>query len=166
LAKLRLDEITNQHAAQFEAQHSRYSASTINQALRTLRRAKRLAEEWGEVVRAPKITLAKGERQRERIVTEEEFNRYIIACRQPWRDAAILIYCLGLGPSEVYTLRLENISLTEQGFLQITQGKSKAARRILPLLVPASERVAVSATRAGIPERWLGFPDRIQVRAS
>ena len=37
----------------------------------------RLAEEWGALVRAPKIALAKGERQRERIVTEEEFNLYI-----------------------------------------------------------------------------------------
>ena len=96
----------------------------------------RLAEEWGEIIRAPKITLAKGERQRERIVTEEEFSRYIMACRQPWRDAAILIYCLGLRPTEVYTLRWENICLTEAGFLQIVQGKSKAARRMLPLLVP------------------------------
>ena len=94
LAGLKLDELTNQHAAQFEAQHGRYSASTINQALRTLRRAMRLAEEWGALVRAPKIALAKRERQRERIVTEEEFNLYIMACRQPWRDAALNVRIL------------------------------------------------------------------------
>ncbi len=76
------------------------------------------------MIGAPKITLAKGrERQRERIVTEDEFNRYMMASRQPWRDAAILIYCLGLRPSEVYTLRWENISLTEDRVLADCAGQ-------------------------------------------
>jgi integrase len=42
-------------------------------------------------------------------------------------------------PSEIYSLRWEQISLTDQGFIQVTKGKSKAARRMLPL-VPAVQR--------------------------
>jgi len=82
-----------------------------------------------------------------------------MACRQPWRDAAILLYCLGLRPSEVYTLRWENISLTETGFLQIVRGKSKAARRILPLLVPMVQRALQSGHREQeLPKEGWVFP--------
>jgi hypothetical protein len=48
--------------------------------LRTLRRALTLAEEWGKLDRAPKITLAKGEHQRDRVLTERETNNYLSAC--------------------------------------------------------------------------------------
>jgi hypothetical protein len=72
LGRLKLDEITSQHTAGFIARSSRLSASTMNCGLRTLRRALNLAEEWGKLDRAPKVSLAKGERQRDRIVTDAE----------------------------------------------------------------------------------------------
>jgi hypothetical protein len=52
----------------------------INCGLRTLRRALNLADEWGKIDRAPKFGLAKGERQRERVVTQAEFLRLSGAC--------------------------------------------------------------------------------------
>jgi integrase len=146
LAKLGLDEISDQHAALFAAHRGKWSPSTVNCALRTLRRALNLAEVWKKLDRAPKITLATGERQRERVLTDEEMKEYLMACAQPWRDVATIMYCLGLRPSEIYTLRWEQIRLTDQGFIQITKGKSKAARRTLPI-VPAVHKILASRHR-------------------
>src|SRR5262249_19549869 len=158
LVRLQLDEITNQEASQFAAKNGKLSASTINQALRTLRRALKLAEEWAKLERAPKISLAKGERQRERVLTDDEMKEYLMACAQPWRDVASIMYCLGMRPSEIYSLRWEQISLTEQGFIQVNKGKSKAARRMLPL-VPAVQKILEARHREqGCPsEGWI-FP--------
>jgi integrase len=83
LAGLRLDEITGQHAGRFAARYSNLSPSTVNCGLRTLRRALRLAFEWGKLERLPKISLAKGERQRDRVLSEDEAMRYLAACAQP-----------------------------------------------------------------------------------
>ena len=85
LSSLKLDKITDQHAAQYAARNSRLAPSTVNCGLRTLRRALNLAEEWGKLDRSPKIRLAKGERQRERVLSDEEVQRYLGACPQPWR---------------------------------------------------------------------------------
>jgi integrase len=158
LVRLQLDEITNQEASQFAAKNGKLSASTINQALRTLRRALKLAEEWGKLDRSPKISLAAGERQRERVLADDEMKQYLMACAQPWRDVAAIMYCLGMRPSEIYSLRWEQISLTDQGFIQVTKGKSKAARRMLPL-VPAIQRILEARHREqGRPsEGWI-FP--------
>lgn len=137
LAQLRLDEITDQHAQQYAARHSGLSPSTVNCGLRTLRHAIYLAAEWGTIDRRPKITLAKGERRRERVLSDTEIAAYLEACEQPWRDAAVIMLGTGARPGEVFALRWECIQLNGKGgMLQITEGKSKAARRILPL-VPA-----------------------------
>jgi hypothetical protein len=102
MGEMRLDEITSQHAAGFIAKQSRLSASTMNCGLRTLRRALNLADEWGKIDRAPKLALAKGERQRDRIVTEPEFLAYRELCRQPWRDVVTVLYGTGMRPGEAY----------------------------------------------------------------
>ena len=137
LATMAINEITDQHAGQYAARHGHLSPSTVNCGLRTLRRALYLAAEWGKLNRKPKITLAKGERQRDRVLTDVEIELYLEACEQPWRDAAIIMLGTGMRPSEAFSLRWENILLNGTGgLLQITDGKSKAARRMLPL-VPA-----------------------------
>jgi len=99
LANLRLDEITSQHAQQYAARLSgSLKPTTINCGLRTLRRALALAEEWGKLDRSPKIRLAKGERQRERVLTQDEVTRYLTRCPQPWRDVATLLVGTGMRP--------------------------------------------------------------------
>jgi integrase len=115
VVRLRISEITDQHARQFEAQWSLLSPSTINCGLRTLRRALSLATEWGKIDRMPKIRLAKGERQRERVLTRKEGGKYLAACPQPWRDAAVVILATGMRPGEVYQLRWEYVLLNGHG---------------------------------------------------
>src|SRR5690348_2521095 len=117
--------------------YSNLSASTVNCGLRTLRRALHLAFEWGKLERMPKIGLAKGERQRERVLSREEAIDYLAMCSQPWRDVATLILGAGVRPGEAYKLRWEHVALNGHGgLIQITEGKTKAARRMLPM-VPA-----------------------------
>lgn len=137
MARLRLDEITDQQAGQFAARYAYLSPSTVNCGLRTLRRALHLAFEWGKLERMPKISLAKGERQRDRVLSRDEAQDYLAMCSQPWRDVAMLILGTGMRPGEVYKLRWENALLNGHGgLIQITEGKTKAARRMLPM-VPA-----------------------------
>ena len=158
LSKIHFNEITNQHASQYVARLSRLSPATINCGLRTLRRALKLSEEWGKLDRAPKISLVTGERQRERVLSDDEMREYLMACAQPWRDVATMMYCLVMRPSEIYSLRWEQLSLTEQGFIQITNGKSKAARRMLPM-VPAVRSILESRNREqGYPAEGWVFP--------
>jgi integrase len=169
-ANLRLNEITDQQSAQFAAKNCELSASTINNGLRTLRRALNLASQWGKLDRMPKITLAKGEKQRERIVTDDEFAAYINHCRQPWHDVATCIFHVGLCPGELYRMRWEHLLFLDGedgasgkplGLIQIAEGKTKARRRLLPMMPQIEEVYLVLKARweaAGrLSEGWV-FP--------
>jgi integrase len=159
LGSLRLDEITSQHVGGFIARQSRLSASTMNCGLRTLRRAMNLADQWGKIDRAPKLGLAKGERQRQRIVTESEFHAYRELCRQPWRDVVTILYGTGMRPGEAYKLRWEHILLRgQQSIIQIAEGKSPAAKRFLPMLPEVYSALNERYEAQGRPARGWVFP--------
>jgi integrase len=147
MGNLPLNQISSQHAVGYIAKHAKRSPSTVNCGLRTLRRALNLAEEWGTVERAPKLRLAKGERQRDRVVAQREFLVYRDLCRQPWRDVATVLYGTGMRPGEAYKLRWEHVLLNGTGgLIQIAEGKTKAARRFLPMM---PEVYAALKTRHG-----------------
>lgn len=158
-AKLDITEITDQHAGQYAAKRTALSPSTVNCGLRTLRRALTLAVQWGKLDRMPKITLAKGERQRERALTEKEATAYLKACPQPWKDGATIMLGTGMRPGEVFSLRWENILLNRSGgLLQVTNGKSRAAKRMLPLVPAVFEVLKARQAEQGSPsEGWI-FP--------
>jgi integrase len=159
LAKLKLDQVSGQHATQFAARNSTLKVSTINCGLRTLRRALNLAFEWGKLDRMARIPLAKGERQRDRVLTDTEIKLYLDNCRQPWRDAATLILGTGMRPGEVYGLRWEFILLNGSGgLIQVAEGKSKAARRLLPMIPDVYVMLKARHEAQGKPvEGWV-FP--------
>jgi len=154
-----LDKISDQHAQHFAAKYAALSASRINCVLRSLRRALNLAFEWGTLERPVKITLAKGERQRDTILADSDWQRYIIECPQPWRDAAIIIRGTGMRPGEAFALRWENIYLNSTGGLvQVTEGKTKAARRMLPMVPAVYQALETRRKAAGNPEEGWVFP--------
>lgn len=158
IAELKLDEVTGQHATQFAARNAKLSPSTVNCALRTLRRALSLAVEWGKLDRMPRIPLAKGERQRERVLTDAEIKLYLNNCRQPWKDAATLILGTGMRPGEVYGLRWEFVLLNGHGgLIHVSEGKSKAARRILPMIPDVYEVLRARHKQQRPAEGWV-FP--------
>lgn len=159
LANLRLSEITGKHATQFVARNSTLAASTINCGLRTLRRALNLAFEWGKLDRPVRVPLAKGERRRNRVLTDAEIKLYLDNCREPWKDAAILILGTGMRPGEVYGLRWEFVLLNGSGgLIQVSEGKSTAARRILPMIPDVYRMLKARHEAQGAPvEGWV-FP--------
>jgi integrase len=154
LAKLPLDQVTDQHAEAFAARNSAMSPSGINRGLRTLRRVVNLAYAWGKIEKPTKITLAKGERQRERVLALEEEEKYLNACPQPWRDCATLIRDEAFRPGEVFALRWPHVLLNDDGtgLIQIVDGKSKAARRVLPMTPRVHALLLARHIAAGRPE--------------
>jgi integrase len=118
-----------------------------------------LADEWGKIDRAPKFVLAKGERQRERVVTQAEFLAYRDLCRQPWRDVVTVLYGTGMRPGEAYKLRWEHVLLNSTGGkIQIAEGKTKAARRFLPMVPEVYSALKMRHAEQNYPATGWVFP--------
>ncbi len=67
-----------------------------------------------------------------RVLTVDEEKLYLMAASQPLQDIATVMVETGMRPEEVYRIRRENVHL-EQGYLLVPFGKTKAARRKVPL---------------------------------
>jgi integrase len=121
--------------------------SYVNGSMRVLRRILRLAVKWGVLDSAPKIELLPGERHRERVITLEEEARYLGAAPALLACLAAILLDTGLRPDECHRLRWEDITWENgrNGTVLITHGKTKAARRVLPM----TPRV-----RSILEERW------------
>jgi len=161
LANLKLDTITDREAAQFAAAHPNWAATYTNKALRTLRHALNLAHDWGKLGRKVKITMANGERQRDRVLSHEEAEAYLAACPQPWKDAATIILGTGMRPGECCALRWEHMLLEgDGGLIQIAEGKTKAARRILPMIPDVLAAMRSRHNAQGCPAKGWVFPTK------
>ncbi len=159
IAPLRIDEISDQNAQHFAAEYRRLSPSGINRGLRTLRRALNLAYQWGKLEKPVRIFLAKGENQRDRVLTDLELEAYIAACPQPWKDCATIIAEEGMRPGEVFTLKWEYVLLNGSGgLIKIVDGKSKAARRVLPMTPNVYRSLSSRHTACGHPSEGWVFP--------
>ncbi len=66
------------------------------------------------------------------VLTSDEERLYLMSASQPLQDVAILMLDCGCRPNEIYSLRKEDINLN-QNCLTIPEGKTKAARRRIPL---------------------------------
>ena len=137
LANLKLDEITSEKATEFGAyrQAQGLQVSTVNSSLRVLRRVLRIASEWGMLDTVPRIKMLPGERHRERVVSFEEEARYLAIAREPLASVGAVLVDTGMRPEECYRLRWEAITWLNgrNGTLLVTHGKTKAARRVLPM---------------------------------
>lgn len=137
LATCRLDEIGGERIADFAAhrQTEKLQISTINSALRVLRRVLKLAAEWGSLSTCPKVKLLPGEKHRERVVSHDEEAKYLAAASEPLASVAAVLCDTGLRPEECFRLRWESITWANgrQGTLLVTHGKTPSARRVLPM---------------------------------
>jgi integrase len=143
LADSLLSEITGEVVSKYA--HWRKSTSpensvlTINGELRTLRRMLNLAQEWGLVSQTPNIHELPGGKGRDRVISFAEEAQYLAAASRTVLDAAIMAADTGLRPnSELFPLEWSNVQLVAtqgapQGFLHVTQGKTEAATRNMPL---------------------------------
>lgn len=66
------------------------------------------------------------------VLTESEEKLYLMACSQPLQDVAALMLDCGCRPDEIYQLKKQNVNL-DGGYIRITDGKTKSARRTIPL---------------------------------
>jgi integrase len=137
LAGLTLDAITAERIADFAShrQAQGMKVSTVNASLRILRRVLRIAEEWGEVDKAPKVRVLPGELHRERVIAQEEEAKYLTSASPLLTEIATVLVDTGLRPEECYRLIWDSITWVNgrNGTLMVTHGKTKAARRALPM---------------------------------
>ena len=125
------------------ARRASVSPATVNRELATLRRMLRLAHEWRDIQRVPRIRLLTGERVRDFVLLRKQEQTYLKACPQPLRDIAVLMLETGLRIGEALNLEWADITLkpvngARFGFWRVLEGKSKNARRIIPLTDRAS----------------------------
>jgi len=137
IARRELDEITPEHIGGLVATLHTYEwkVASINSALRGVRRVLRLAVKWGLLATMPEVTLLRGENHRDRVISALEEAKYLAASREPLTSIATILVDSGLRPEECFGLRWEDINLSVEryGTLRINSGKTKAARRIIPL---------------------------------
>ena len=149
LADCKLEEITTEKIAAFVAKRlsQKLQVSSVNSSLRVLRRMLKLAFEWGTVPSAPKIRLLPGERHRERVISTNEEARYLAAASELISSIVTVLIDTGMRPDECFRLQWESVTWVNgrYGTVLVTHGKTKAARRILPM----TPRV-----RAVLEARW------------
>lgn len=154
LAESRLDRINEalierfvQHREAILYRESATSRATVNRHLATLRRALRLAQEWGVVNRVPRVRLMNGERIREYVLNRKDEQPYLDACPQPLKDAATLMLDTGLRVGEALGLTWDDVALEPAagkkfGFVQVREGKTKNAKRAVSLTPRATTLLA------------------------
>jgi integrase len=123
-----------------QARRKMVSATRVNASLRTLRRALRMAEEWKLIRKCPRIKLLPGEHQREFVIKEELLTKMLAHedCTPFLRDAVPFLIDTGLRISEACALQWERVGLEPKsgaslGWVYIDKGKSKYAKRHVPL---------------------------------
>jgi integrase len=92
--------------------------------------------------------------QQTRVLSHLEERAYFEKASHVLRDVARLILETGMRPEEVYTIRPENVDL-ERRTIQVPQGKTKAARRLLTLTSAAIE--VLKRRMAGLESSYV-FP--------
>ena len=139
LASAKLDKIDESLIEGFvQYRRQQVSPASVNRALATLRRLLRLAYEWRVIDRVPRIRLLPGERNREFVLSQEQERQYLERAPQPLQDIAILILDTGLRVGEALGLEwrdihIEPVNGARFGYLRIREGKSRYARRNIPL---------------------------------
>jgi integrase len=152
LANARLDAIEKGMVDAYKQRRSRepsrygrpLAPASVNRELATLRRILRLAHAWEVVNRVPKITLLRGERNREFVLSHSLESKYLEAAPQPLHDVATLILETGMRPGEAVHLRWADVYLNPAvhakfGYVAVRKGKSKNAKRNLSLTARAAE---------------------------
>ncbi|MCA1623055.1 MAG: tyrosine-type recombinase/integrase [Acidobacteria bacterium] len=85
-----------------------------------------------------KVKFLKEDNENYVVLSSEEEKLYLMAASQPLQDVATLMLESGCRPDEIYSLRKQDVNLV-QDFLMIHIGKTKAARRKIPLTEKAKE---------------------------
>ncbi len=118
------------------------AVASVNRELATVRRMLNVARTWKEVSIVPVIKLLPGERTHERVLTHAEESRYLEAAPLLLRQFATVMLDTGMRPEEVCRMRWEYVHLepvngSRFGYVHNPHGKTKQAKRNLPLTARA-----------------------------
>ena len=160
IGKIQLDQITSEHVTEYcsSRESSDLAVGTINRELRGLRRILGLAVEWKVIEDAPQVEMAGEEPYRERVVTDAEFESYLLCANPLLREVAVVLNDTGLRPDECHRLDWTDITFVNgrHGKLRVCYGKSKAARRELPLTARLRAVLEARHVSAGAPTNgWI-----------
>jgi integrase len=139
--KLELDEITPALVEQFKMKRmGQCSAAGVNRDLAALRYMLNFAVRLGHVHDNPfkAVKLLQEEPGMMRIISHEEEHQYLTNAPPLLRDVATIILETGMRPMEVFSIRRENVNL-EKTFIFVPSGKTKFARRTIPLTDQVAE---------------------------
>ena len=116
----------------------RVKPATVNRELACLKALFNHVLKGDVLLRNPvsRVKFCEEHNEQTRVLTYDEQERYLAVATPMLRDVAMLMLETGMRPEEVYRIRRENVQL-EQGFLVIPYGKTKAARRRVPLTATA-----------------------------
>lgn len=140
------------------------TVATVNRDREVLRRLLRVAREWKKIPSVPKIGRLGGEQGRDRVVSHAEEHDYVAVAKQPLRDiATTLLIDTGLRPEEAFRARWENLHLepagtARYGYIFIPDGKTKYARRNVPLTARVKALLEMRHEALGCPKEGWVFP--------
>jgi len=124
---------------------------TVNHGLRTLRRILHIARDWKLIRDVPKVKMLPGENQREYVLDDQIVNDMVMLARKDYptsRFHLLLPFLVdtGLRITEACDLQREHIQFKDElpCSIKIVKGKSKYAKREMPLTERASLTLAGS----------------------
>jgi integrase len=138
-----LDEITPSHIEDYKIWRSRQKRkntkrllkpATVNRELACLKAMFNYALKERHDFRNPvsEVAFLSENNEQTRVLTFEEQRKYLQVASDVLRDVATLILETGMRPEEVFRIAPGNVSV-DQGYVYIPFGKTKAARRRIPL---------------------------------
>jgi integrase len=129
----------------------------VNRELATLRRILHIAHEWKAIKSVPKVRLLPGEPSRDYVLDRETERRYLQACIEAGlptlHDVAIVLLDSALRLGEALALEwpavhLEPAGSGRYGWVQVMDGKTKNARRTVPLAARVGRLLAQKQRQA------------------
>jgi integrase len=159
LASARLDRITPELIEKYvKTRQPNVGSAYLNRELDTLRRCLHVALDLGLINTVPRITLLQGRHEQDFVLARAQERLYLETVPQPLRDVAVLMLETGLRVGEVCGLEwrdvtLEPVNRARFGFLHVRDGKSRNARRTVPLTERASKMLA--ARRDAAQSLWV-----------
>jgi integrase len=160
-----LSEITSEHISDFAAHiqlkglyGKKLQPSSVNSRLRLLRRLFHLAVEWNVLDKAPKVQLLSGEHHRDDVLDPMDEAKYLAAASPLLGEIATVLVDSGQRPEECFRQRWENVTWVNgrHGSIRVTHGKTKAARRTLPMTPRVRAILEQRWETAGMPqEGWI-----------
>jgi integrase len=108
----------------------------------------------------PKVELLPGETRRDRVITPQEEARYLAAATTLVSDVASVLFDTGMRPDELHRIRWQEIRWPHgrNGAIFISQGKTAAARRLIPVTLRVRNVLDARWESQGRPEEGWVWP--------